>query len=195
MQVQRPASCLHFRRRPAFRLPVWALQVAMQVADGAALTLPLSALLLTCVPDPRCGSAPLDHVPLNRISTMRKRFRSGGPPAGCCAPRPWEVQRPKLGSSRVETGPGDPDVRWQGVGRGGGGGRANRLMGHEYSNLQGGPVTLICRGALPPAPQPGCQVASQSFFPQERPGPREGRGGAVRRGPLHGVHQGLAPGR
>nr|KAF6409014.1 aryl hydrocarbon receptor nuclear translocator 2 [Rousettus aegyptiacus] len=25
----------------------------------------------------RCGSAPLDHVPLNRISTMRKRFRNG----------------------------------------------------------------------------------------------------------------------
>lgn len=59
--------------------------------------------------------------------------------------------------------------------------------------------TLIAQtGKGPPgvlaSPQ-GPTATSPALFPQERPWPREGRGSAVRRGPLHGVHQGLAPRR
>uniref|UniRef100_A0A8C8YLE3 Aryl hydrocarbon receptor nuclear translocator 2 n=1 Tax=Prolemur simus TaxID=1328070 RepID=A0A8C8YLE3_PROSS len=36
-----------------------------------------SSLLLTHFSNLRCGNAPLDHLPLNRITTMRKRFRNG----------------------------------------------------------------------------------------------------------------------
>ena len=37
-----------------------------------------SSLVLMCFSHLRCGNAPLDHLPLNRLTTMRKRFRSVG---------------------------------------------------------------------------------------------------------------------
>ena len=37
-----------------------------------------SSPVLMCFSHLRCGNAPLDHLPLNRLTTMRKRFRSVG---------------------------------------------------------------------------------------------------------------------
>lgn len=68
----------------------------MHTADQAPLlarsavcfiTLPRSSLILIYLSHLRCGNAPLDHLPLNRITTMRKRFRSVSLPDEC----PWTL--------------------------------------------------------------------------------------------------------
>lgn len=73
-QARNPASALW--KELGYR--VLALDKAHILACSTMcfINLPRSSLTLIYLSNRRCGNAPLDHLPLNRITTMRKRFRS-----------------------------------------------------------------------------------------------------------------------